>query len=129
MSCYETIINFLNMHNEAHVLREVTAIANRDNRFDCTVVYLCKFSDQNVAQRIISKRAELLSLMGSFNVQLAYEDRKAMKNLKILKDTGIIAGFGQNRLGFIYVSLWKQDVRGPEKEFIRSFSLEFQFKN
>ena len=57
----------------------------------------------------LAQRVELLKNVGSFNVQLAIEERLAIKNLQKLKDRKIISGFGQNRFGSIYVALDKEN--------------------
>ena len=82
---------------------------------DNTGVYIIKFNDTSLAQEILTKRATLLRNIGSFNVQLSYEDRQAIPNLTKLKNQNKIAGFGQNSAGHIYVAFWTKGIEGTIK--------------
>lgn len=106
----ENVIYKILKITEPGAIYDVKAIINDKNVRDETVVFLFKFRKiyANLADKIISKRVNLLKNIGSFNVQLSYEDRLSIRYLKRLKEKNIISGYGQNRFGFIYVALLKQ---------------------
>jgi len=119
-----TIAEFLKI-SDPNVIADAKAIPNKNCIKDCTIIYLFKFLNLTFAHIAMTRRVELLKRMGSFNVQLAFPDRMSVGKLKYLKENGVIAGFGQNRLGYIYVALYVKDGKKNEKEYVVLNAPEF----
>ena len=108
-SAAEHISEFTNidLSQNPNVIVDARARHNNADMRDFTILFLFKLTDPELAQRIMAQRVDKLKQIGSFNVQLAFEDRMAEKKLKKLKASGVIAGYGQNRYGMMYSELKK----------------------
>ena len=82
----DIVCDFLKLEDKK-ILSFVKSVPNSKDLNDHTVLFLIKFNKKFlcIAEKLMARRVDLLKNIGSFNVQLAREEREAIKFLQNLR--------------------------------------------